>query len=129
MRVPGDHQIFVGGDRAHDATRLWRTDCTGVSIVACRIEFNPEKAESLASAPSYLGGPLADSPGEYQNFESPQGGRQRSNLFSRLIAEHFNGLSRARIGCRDLLRPFMSLVVRELPIDPTRPLPEGTHPA
>ena len=45
MRVPGDHQIFVGGDRAHDATRLWRTDCTGVSIVACRIEFNPEKAE------------------------------------------------------------------------------------
>ena len=51
MRVPGDHQIFVGRDRAHDATRLGRTDCTGVSIVACRIEFYPEKAQSLASAP------------------------------------------------------------------------------
>ena len=41
MRVAGDHQIFVRRDRAHDATRLWRTDCTGMSIVGCRIEFNP----------------------------------------------------------------------------------------
>jgi hypothetical protein len=104
--VPGDHQIFVGRDRAHDATRLGRTDCTGVSIIACRIEFYPEKAQSRASAPSYLGGPLADSPGEYQNVEAAQSGRQRSNLFPRLVAEHFNVLSRARIGCRDLLQPF-----------------------
>ena len=57
-RVPGDHQIFVGRDRAHDATRFGRTDSTGVSIVTCRIEFYPEKAQSLASAPSHLGGPL-----------------------------------------------------------------------
>ena len=75
MRVPGDNQIFVGGDRAHDATRLWRTDCTGVSIVACRIEFNPEKAEPwqvrrLTSADL---SPI----GELQKIESPQSGRQR----------------------------------------------------
>ena len=45
------HQIFVGRDRAHDATRLGRTACTGVSIGACRIEFHPEKAQSLAPIP------------------------------------------------------------------------------
>ena len=50
-RVPGEpSDLRRSGSRARcNATRA--TDCTGVSIVACRIEFYPEKAQSLAPIP------------------------------------------------------------------------------
>ena len=95
---PCDHEFLVGADDPHFDASGVRRNQRRILRIALRVQFDAEKAQSLADALADERRVLTDAAGEDQRVQSPERRSEGADPLLRLIAKQRHGFRRPHVG-------------------------------